>query len=99
MRTKAFTKSLTFNVGPICLTFYDDMTPFIYCIVGLDRCAPCKSELRKLIGRKQEMYNKTTRAREMAEQAAWGPHIPPPGWRLKGTLVAHLHEHRSSVNK
>ncbi|KAK6633048.1 hypothetical protein RUM43_012791 [Polyplax serrata] len=63
------------------------------------RCAPCKSELRKLISRKQEMYNKTTRAREMAEQAAWGPHIPPPGWRLKGTLVAHLHEHRSSVNK
>ncbi|EEB17192.1 Phosphoinositide 3-kinase regulatory subunit, putative [Pediculus humanus corporis] len=63
------------------------------------RCAPCKSELRKLISRKQEMYFKTSRARELAEQTAWGPHIPPPGWRLKGTLVAHLHEHRSSVNK
>ncbi|KAL0276782.1 UNVERIFIED_CONTAM: hypothetical protein PYX00_004283 [Menopon gallinae] len=63
------------------------------------RCAPCRSDLRRLIARKQELYVSMARSRELAEQAAWAPHIPPPGWRLRGSLVAHLHEHRGSVNK
>lgn len=25
--------------------------------------------------------------------------MPPPGWRLRGTLVAHVHEHRSVITK
>lgn len=64
-----------------------------------DRCAPCRSDLRKLIARKHELYVSMARSRELAEQAAWAPHIPPPGWRLRGSLVAHLHEHRGCVNK
>lgn len=39
------------------------------------------------------------RSKEWSEQAAWQPQLPPPGWRLRGSLVAHLHEHRSAVTK
>lgn len=39
------------------------------------------------------------RSKDWAEQAAWHPQLPPPGWRLRGTLVAHLHEHRSPISK
>lgn len=39
------------------------------------------------------------RSKDWAEQAAWHPQLPPPGWRLRGTLVAHLHEHRSPITK
>lgn len=39
------------------------------------------------------------RSREWAEQAAWQPPLPPPGWRLRGSLVAHLHEHRNAITK
>lgn len=39
------------------------------------------------------------RSKEWAEQAAWQPQLPPPGWRLRGSLVAHLHEHRGPVTR
>uniref|UniRef100_A0A1B6KTS4 non-specific serine/threonine protein kinase n=1 Tax=Graphocephala atropunctata TaxID=36148 RepID=A0A1B6KTS4_9HEMI len=63
------------------------------------RYAPCKLELRKLVNRRQELYAHATRAQEWAEHEAWIPPLPPPGWRLRGTLVAHLHEHKAAVNR
>lgn len=45
------------------------------------------------------MYDCYYRGREWAEQAAWQPPLPPPGWRLRGSLVAHLHEHRATVTR
>ncbi|KRT79355.1 HEAT domain-containing protein [Oryctes borbonicus] len=63
------------------------------------RTAHCNAELRKLIARQQEHYLEAIRSREWAEQAAWQPQLPPPGWRVKGSLVAHLHEHKSPVTK
>ncbi|XP_063233284.1 phosphoinositide 3-kinase regulatory subunit 4 isoform X2 [Bacillus rossius redtenbacheri] len=63
------------------------------------RVAPCHLELRKLIQRKQELYGAAVKGREWAEQAAWQPSLPPQGWRLRGALVAHLHEHRGAVTR
>jgi phosphoinositide-3-kinase regulatory subunit 4 len=39
------------------------------------------------------------RSREWAEQVAWRPPLPPPNWRLRGSLVAHLHEHRGAISR
>lgn len=63
------------------------------------RYAPCKLELRKLISRRQELHAIAVRAQEWAEHEAWIPPLPPPGWRLRGGLVAHLHEHKAAVNR
>uniref|UniRef100_A0A1B6DEI4 non-specific serine/threonine protein kinase n=1 Tax=Clastoptera arizonana TaxID=38151 RepID=A0A1B6DEI4_9HEMI len=63
------------------------------------RYAPCKLELQKLISRKEELYTMVVRAQEWAEHEAWVPPLPPPGWRLRGALVAHLHEHKAAVNR
>ncbi|XP_065349993.1 phosphoinositide 3-kinase regulatory subunit 4 [Cloeon dipterum] len=69
------------------------------------RCAPCKSELRELVSRKQEQFAEACRGMGTAEWSLEQPiawelrNIPPPGWRLRGLLVAHLHEHRSAVNR
>ncbi|XP_069690077.1 phosphoinositide 3-kinase regulatory subunit 4 isoform X4 [Periplaneta americana] len=63
------------------------------------RCAPCKLELRQLAYRKQELHTVAVRSREWAEHAAWRPQLPPPNWRLRGHLVAHLHEHRGAISR
>ncbi|XP_015367758.1 PREDICTED: phosphoinositide 3-kinase regulatory subunit 4 [Diuraphis noxia] len=63
------------------------------------RYAPCKLELRKLISHRQECHEMTMRRHEWAEQEVWKPRLPPPGWRLRSQLVAHLHEHKSGVNR
>lgn len=65
----------------------------------IDRYAPCKLELRKLMSHRQECYEMTMRRHEWAEQEVWKPRLPPPGWRLRSQLVAHLHEHKSGVNR
>ncbi|XP_067007759.1 phosphoinositide 3-kinase regulatory subunit 4 [Anabrus simplex] len=63
------------------------------------RCAPCRLELRQLITRKQEQYSITLKSREWADNTLWATPLPPPSWRLRGSLVAHLHEHKGAVNK
>nr|CAD7263978.1 unnamed protein product [Timema shepardi] len=63
------------------------------------RFAPCRLELRQLAQRKQELHSIAVKGREWTEQAAWRPALPPPGWRLRGSLVAHLHEHRGAINR
>ncbi|XP_075209888.1 vacuolar protein sorting 15 isoform X2 [Lycorma delicatula] len=64
------------------------------------RCAPCRLELRQLLNRKQEIHSTVVRNREWVEHKTWlCPPLPPPGWRLRGALVAHLHEHKGAVNR
>lgn len=55
--------------------------------------------MANLKSRQQEHYIEALRSKEYAEQAAWQPPLPPPGWHLRGLLVAHLHEHRAAINK
>ncbi|XP_018329607.1 phosphoinositide 3-kinase regulatory subunit 4 [Agrilus planipennis] len=61
------------------------------------RTPNCSTELRNLLTRQQMHFLKAVRSKEWNEQAAWQPQLPPPGWRLRGSLVAHLHEHRGSI--
>lgn len=77
-----------------------DIRNFLQYLFSLtDRYAPCKLELRKLINRKEELHVMAVKAQDWAEHEAWVPPLPPPGWRLRGALVAHLHEHKSAVNR
>ena len=64
-----------------------------------DRFPPCTSEFGRLIEKKLEQYENMVAAREWAENETWLPWLPPPGWKLRSSLVAHVHEHKSSVNK
>ncbi|NXW51218.1 PI3R4 kinase, partial [Nyctiprogne leucopyga] len=59
----------------------------------------CKTELQQLIQQKREQCNAERLAKQMMENAEWESKPPPPGWRPKGLLVAHLHEHKSAVNR
>ncbi|XP_049778491.1 phosphoinositide 3-kinase regulatory subunit 4 [Schistocerca cancellata] len=64
------------------------------------RCAPCRLELRQLTARRQELHRVALQGREqLDEQEVWEPPLLPPTWRLRGALVAHLHEHRGAVNR
>ncbi|CAH1134866.1 unnamed protein product [Ceutorhynchus assimilis] len=63
------------------------------------RRSTCYIELTKLKNIQQDHYYEALRNKEWAEQAAWKPQLPPPGWHPRGILVAHLHEHKSAVNR
>nr|XP_018916322.1 PREDICTED: phosphoinositide 3-kinase regulatory subunit 4 [Bemisia tabaci] len=64
------------------------------------RCAPCRLELRHLIARRQELHLVSCRNQESGHvNDSWNTVTPPPGYRLRGTLVAHLYEHKASVNR
>ncbi|XP_017771764.1 PREDICTED: phosphoinositide 3-kinase regulatory subunit 4 [Nicrophorus vespilloides] len=63
------------------------------------RTSSCAIELQNLVRRQQDRYFEAMRGRDWAEQAVCKPELPPPGWQLKGSLVAHLHEHRGPVTK
>ncbi|XP_036706463.1 phosphoinositide 3-kinase regulatory subunit 4 isoform X3 [Balaenoptera musculus] len=63
------------------------------------RITTCRTELQQLIQQKREQCNAERIAKQMMENAEWESKPPPPGWRPKGLLVAHLHEHKSAVNR
>ncbi|KAL2307628.1 hypothetical protein Nmel_000601 [Mimus melanotis] len=63
------------------------------------RITTCKTELQQLIQQKREQCNAERLAKQMMENAEWESKPPPPGWRPKGLLVAHLHEHKCAVNR
>ncbi|XP_040818967.1 phosphoinositide 3-kinase regulatory subunit 4 isoform X3 [Ochotona curzoniae] len=63
------------------------------------RMTSCKSELQQLVQQKREQCAAERIAKQMMENAEWESKPPPPGWRPKGLLVAHLHEHKSAVNR
>ncbi|KAJ6666460.1 hypothetical protein lerEdw1_020183 [Lerista edwardsae] len=63
------------------------------------RITTCKTELQQLIQQKREQCNAERIAKQMMENAEWESKPPPPGWHPKGLLVAHLHEHKSAVNR
>uniref|UniRef100_A0A8D0L204 Phosphoinositide 3-kinase regulatory subunit 4 n=1 Tax=Sphenodon punctatus TaxID=8508 RepID=A0A8D0L204_SPHPU len=63
------------------------------------RITTCKTQLQQLIQQKREQCNAERIAKQMMENAEWESKPPPTGWRPKGLLVAHLHEHKSAVNR
>ncbi|XP_072880194.1 phosphoinositide 3-kinase regulatory subunit 4 isoform X1 [Hemitrygon akajei] len=63
------------------------------------RITTCVTELQHLIQQKREQCNAERMAKQLMENAEWESKSPPPGWHPKGLLVAHLHEHKSAVNR
>uniref|UniRef100_A0A671SXC2 non-specific serine/threonine protein kinase n=1 Tax=Sinocyclocheilus anshuiensis TaxID=1608454 RepID=A0A671SXC2_9TELE len=63
------------------------------------RITTCKAELQQLVQQKREQCSAERMAKQMMESAEWESRPPPPGWHPKGLLVAHLHEHKSAVNR
>ncbi|KAK2148717.1 hypothetical protein LSH36_486g02011 [Paralvinella palmiformis] len=63
------------------------------------RYASCKVELRNLVYNKRDQYMDDLLAREILDTTPWEIRTPPPSWKPKGKLVAHLHEHRGAVNR
>ncbi|KAG5271243.1 hypothetical protein AALO_G00177500 [Alosa alosa] len=63
------------------------------------RLTTCKAELQQLVQQKREQCTAERMAKQMMESAEWESRPPPPGWHPKGLLVAHLHEHKSAVNR
>ncbi|KAM6967962.1 phosphoinositide 3-kinase regulatory subunit 4 [Aplochiton taeniatus] len=63
------------------------------------RLNTCKAELQQLVQQKREQCSAERMAKQMMESAEWESKPPPPGWHPKGLLVAHLHEHKSAVNR
>ncbi|XP_042628846.1 phosphoinositide 3-kinase regulatory subunit 4-like isoform X3 [Cyprinus carpio] len=63
------------------------------------RITTCKAELQQLVQQKREQCNAERMAKQMMESAEWESRPPLPGWHPKGLLVAHLHEHKSAVNR
>lgn len=51
-------------------------------------------DLSKLISKQQDHYTEI-----IGQEWFWKPPLLPPGWKLRGRLVAHLHEHRGTVTK
>lgn len=62
-----------------------------------ERTSDCRKELHVLHNRLKFEYNLLSATTDMdaAKRAA----IMPPGQSIKGTLIAHLHEHKTSVTK
>ena len=63
------------------------------------RYASCKLELRNLVYKKRDQYMDDLLSREILDTTPWEIRTPPPSWKPKGKLVAHLHEHRGAVNR
>ncbi|XP_051999525.1 phosphoinositide 3-kinase regulatory subunit 4 isoform X2 [Xyrauchen texanus] len=63
------------------------------------RITTCKAELQQLVQQKREQCSAERMAKQMMESAEWESRPPLPGWHPKGLLVAHLHEHKSAVNR
>lgn len=67
---------------------------------GIIKCvSSCKSELESLIATKREEHLVCVKKKRALDTLAWDTRLPPPGWRPRGHLVAHLHEHRGAVNR
>lgn len=56
--------------------------------------APCKAKLRQLVLHKKQRHDDRYMPVERGDNRPL-----PAGWKPKGILVAHLHEHRAAVNR
>ena len=59
----------------------------------------CKVALDQLIEKKRAEYQVNARKNTNIEIGMTGKSCPPSGWRPKGYLVAHLHEHQGYISK
>ena len=63
------------------------------------RCVSvCQEELGRLLGAKRAEHLTCVRKRRALDTLAWDT-PGPSGWRPRGALVGHLHEHRGAVTR
>ncbi|PVD36888.1 hypothetical protein C0Q70_03878 [Pomacea canaliculata] len=63
------------------------------------RYANCKLDLRTLVHHLRDQYEAEVTSRDLMEGITWDQRPPPDNWRPRGTLVAHLQEHKGMVNR
>lgn len=68
-------------------------------LLFLECISSCKKELETLVAIKREEHLECVRKRRALDTLAWDTRLPPPGWRPRGHLMAHLHEHHGAVNR
>ena len=73
------------------------MTLLQFFLAILESYAACKLELDETIGKKRCEFNVANRKRRNIERGLSDRNYPMTKWRPKGTLIAHLHEHKVSV--
>lgn len=62
-----------------------------------EKTSECRQELEELQKRVKMRYQQMSSMKDF-DSSIYGKDLIP-NWRLKGTLVAHLHEHKSAVTK
>ena len=85
----------------VCSKYIDHMLYRVLmagCCVTV-RHAACKLELRNLVVKKRDQHSSDQMTKDLLDNAAWENRPPPPNWRRRGQLVAHLHEHKGAVNR
>ncbi|XP_071952939.1 phosphoinositide 3-kinase regulatory subunit 4-like [Antedon mediterranea] len=63
------------------------------------RQAACRIQLRKIVAKKREQYQSSETRQRLIEYVTIDTKVPQDNWRPKGLLIAHLHEHKASVNR
>lgn len=59
----------------------------------------CKASLGQLLYHRRTLFTGDRIVRDLLENTVWESRPPPAGWKPRGLLVAHLHEHRGAVNR
>ena len=60
-------------------------------------CAPCKVELDTLVHKKRREFYINSKKRASVYKSISSDRNPAPGWKPRGVLVAHLHEHQVKI--
>ena len=60
--------------------------------------APCKLELEETVSKKRVEFAVNTRKRKNIERGLTDRNYPGSCWKPKGSLIAHLHEHKVILN-
>uniref|UniRef100_A0A182J607 non-specific serine/threonine protein kinase n=1 Tax=Anopheles atroparvus TaxID=41427 RepID=A0A182J607_ANOAO len=63
-----------------------------------ERLADCRMEMETLVTKLRTRFAAHQRQRELRESSLASP-LLPPSWRLSGTAVAHLQEHKAAVSR
>lgn len=73
------------------------MGEYFFCFFFLERTPECRVSLESLRVKIKERYRDLASTRDF--DSSIRQRDLPANWRMKGTLVAHLHEHKSAVTK
>lgn len=62
-------------------------------------CLSCHAELQLLLNKKRTEFAREQTVREAIDDPSREERPLPPKWRPRGTLVAHMHEHKGAIHR